>query len=48
VTDALQDLPGGDLLADPDQFIDDQIDRVTDGLVSEEARQELQEAIAED
>jgi len=47
VTDALQDLPGGGLLADPDQFIDDQIDRVTDGLVDEEVRQDLQDALEE-
>lgn len=47
VTDAITDLPGGGLLADPDQFIDDQIDRVTDGLVSEEARQDLQDALEE-
>jgi len=47
VTDALQELPGGDLLADPDQFIDDQIDRVTGGLVDEEVRQDLQDALEE-
>jgi len=47
VADALQEFPGGDLLADPDQFIDDQIDRVTDGLVSEDVRQDLQDALEE-
>jgi hypothetical protein len=47
LTDALTDLAGGDLLADPDQFIDDQLDRITGSLVSEEARQDLQETIEE-
>jgi len=41
----LEDLPGGQILLDPDQFIDDQIDRVTDGLVSEDVRQDLQDTI---
>jgi archaellum component FlaC len=36
-------LPGGDLLLDPDQFIDDQVDRLTDGLVDEETRQRANE-----
>lgn len=41
----IEDLPGGTLLLDPDQFIDDQIERVTDGLVEDEARQELEDAL---
>jgi len=41
----LDDVPGGDILLDPDGFIDRQIDRVTDGLVSEEARTNLRESV---
>jgi len=43
----LEDFPGGDIILDPDDFIDSQIDRVTDGLVSEESRQNLEAAIEE-
>lgn len=40
----LEDLPGGDLLLDPNTFIDDQIDRLLAASVSDESRQALQEA----
>lgn len=40
--DVLADLPGGSILLAPDEFVDAQIDRVTDGLVSEDARQNLE------
>jgi hypothetical protein len=43
--EGLSDVADAQLLTDPDQFIDDQIDRVTDGLVSEDARQELADAL---
>jgi len=48
VRGAIEGLPGGTLLTDPDQFIDDQIDRVTDGLVDDDARQELEDALGGD
>lgn len=48
VEDVLEGLPGSDLLFNPDQFIDDQIDRLTDGLVSDEAQQNLQDALGGD
>jgi len=41
----LEAVPGGTILLDPDEFVDDQIDRLTDGLVSEEARQDLEDAL---
>jgi len=41
----LEDVPGGTILLDPDEFVDDQIDRLTDGLVSEEAREDLEDAL---
>lgn len=46
VVSALEDLPGAQLLSDPEQFIDDQIDRVTDGLVDDDARQELEDRLS--
>ena len=42
---ALRELPGFDLLSDPETFIDRQIDRLTDGLVSEDAAAELESAV---
>lgn len=36
---------GGTLLSDPDQFIDDQLNRITDGLVSDGAVDNLQASI---
>jgi len=45
VIDAVTALPGGDILADPDTFIDNQLDRVTDGLVDDSAVNNLQDAI---
>jgi tetrahydromethanopterin S-methyltransferase subunit G len=47
VLSLLEDLPGGDLLTDPEQFIDDQIQRVTGGLVDDGPRQELQDVLEE-
>jgi len=41
----LVNLPGGDILGDPNQFVDAQIDRVTDGLVDADAQQNLAESI---
>jgi len=48
VEEVLETVPGSDLLFDPDQFVDDQIARLTDGLVSDETRQEAAEAFGED
>jgi hypothetical protein len=39
--------PGGELLEAPDAFIDQQVDRVTDGLVDADAQQNLQQSIEE-
>jgi len=47
LTEALEELPGGTLLTDPDQFVDDQVDRIADRLVSDEAEEDLR-AILED
>jgi hypothetical protein len=44
---ALDGLPGGTLLTDPDTFIDAQIDRVTNGLVDDDVFDETQQAIDE-
>lgn len=44
----LADLPGGTLLLAPDEFVDDQIDRLTEDLISDEAREELEAAAPED
>lgn len=41
----IRDVPGGDILLDPDQFIDEQIDRVVGQLVSDEAEAELQASV---
>jgi predicted transcriptional regulator len=40
-----EDLPGGDILTDPDSFIEDLVDALTDALVSEEASEQLQNAL---
>jgi len=47
VIDELRALPGGNLLADPDQVVDSQINRVTDGLVDDSAIANLEESIEE-
>jgi len=47
VVQELVNLPGGDILGDPNQFVDSQIDRVTDGLVDADAQQNLAESIEE-
>jgi len=47
VVQEITNLPGGDLLADPNQFVDSQINRVTDGLVDDSAITNLEESIAE-
>jgi hypothetical protein len=47
VIGALEGLPGGQLLSDPDTFIDEQIDRVTGGLVDDDALENLQQALPE-
>lgn len=47
VVQELTNLPGGDILGDPNQFVDAQIDRVTDGLVDADAQQNLAESIEE-
>jgi len=47
VVQELTNLPGGGILADPNQFVDSQIDRVTDGLVDADAQQSLAESIEE-
>jgi len=43
--DAVEDAPGINILLNPDEFIDNQINRVTDGLVDQEDVEELQETI---
>jgi hypothetical protein len=43
--DAVEDAPGINILLNPAEFIDNQIDRVTDGLVDQEDVEELQETI---
>jgi hypothetical protein len=45
VVQELVNLPGGDILGDPNQFVDSQIDRVTDGLVDDSAVANLEESI---
>jgi hypothetical protein len=45
VLGALRDLDGFALLESPEDFIDSQLDRLTDGLVSEDAVAELESAI---
>jgi hypothetical protein len=47
VVQELVNLPGGDILGDPNQFVDAQIDRVTDGLVDDSAVANLEESIEE-
>jgi len=42
--DFVEDVPGGDLLLNPEEFIDEQIDRLTDDLVSDEALENLEDA----
>jgi hypothetical protein len=43
----LTELPGGEILGAPDQFVDSQIDRVTDGLVDDSAVATLEQSIQE-
>jgi len=45
VLDKILELPGADLLEGPDEFVDEQVDRVTDGLVDQSAVNNLQESI---
>jgi len=45
VLDAFEDLPGGDLLFDPDAFLDAQLLRITDGLVDDAVIDDLEDAI---
>lgn len=45
--DVLEDLPGGDLLLEPDEFIDAQLDRVTDGLADADLLEDLQDTADE-
>lgn len=45
VIDQLAGQPGGDVLLDPDSFVDDQLDRVDDLLISDEVEDEIQEAL---
>jgi hypothetical protein len=47
VVQELTNLPGGDILGDPNQFVDAQIDRVTGGLVDDSAIESLEESIEE-
>jgi len=43
--DSVDDVPGLNLLLNPGTFIDNQIDRVTDGLVDEDVLQELEDEV---
>jgi hypothetical protein len=45
LTDFFETVPGGDLILSPDEFIDNQIERVTDGLVDDGPRETLEEAL---
>jgi hypothetical protein len=45
IQDVIEELPNGDLLTELDDVVDSQIDRVTDGLVSEESRENLEQAV---
>lgn len=44
VRDILDDVPGGDLLLAPAEFIDAQVDRLADDLVSDEIEQTLEDS----
>jgi len=43
VEEVLEEVPGSDLLFDPDQFVDDQIDRLAGRILSEDDQQQLED-----